>query len=275
MPELPLLLVSVTDADEAVIALAAGADILDVKRPEEGSLGAPFPEVLRAVVARRDADAGAARPGGVRVSVALGDAPDLPGTFALAAAGAVACGAEDVKVGLRGPGGETEAIEFLRAVAAGARSASEPAGGARGLPVAHPGRAGSVQGVSVPRLIAAAYADAGDLGALDPLLLPRVAARAGAQGCLIDTLRKDGHALFDHLSAGALAGFVAGCRAAGLLCGLAGSLGISHLPLLLELGPDIIGIRGAICDGGRRGRIDPERLRALRATLRRGVGLPR
>jgi uncharacterized protein (UPF0264 family) len=37
------LLVSVVDAGEARTAAAAGADIVDVKNPAEGSLGAPSP----------------------------------------------------------------------------------------------------------------------------------------------------------------------------------------------------------------------------------------
>ena len=44
------LLVSVVDADEVEAALAGGADIVDVKNPAEGSLGAPVPALLRAVL---------------------------------------------------------------------------------------------------------------------------------------------------------------------------------------------------------------------------------
>src|SRR2546426_12520445 len=51
-----------------------------------------------------------------RVSAALGDAPNLPGTFALAAAGAAACGVDYVKVGLRGLRGEDGSRDFLTAV---------------------------------------------------------------------------------------------------------------------------------------------------------------
>ena len=40
------LLVSVVDAAEARVAAAAGADIIDVKNPAEGSLGAPTPAVI-------------------------------------------------------------------------------------------------------------------------------------------------------------------------------------------------------------------------------------
>ena len=37
------LLVSVVDAAEARLAVAGGVDIVDVKNPAEGSLGAPAP----------------------------------------------------------------------------------------------------------------------------------------------------------------------------------------------------------------------------------------
>ena len=39
------LLVSVVSADEARRALAGGADIIDVKDPREGPLGAPSPRI--------------------------------------------------------------------------------------------------------------------------------------------------------------------------------------------------------------------------------------
>ncbi len=244
----PLLLASVVDAEEAALALRAGADVLDLKDPREGSLGACPPSVLRAVVGLRDAlprsrgtDPLARR---VRVSAALGDAPNLPGTFALAAAGAAACGVDYVKVGLRGVRNEDDSRVFVAAVAAAARDASP--------------------GVAV---IAAAYAEAAAIGSIDPLLLPGVAQAAGASGCLIDTALKDGRTLFDHLEAKAIARFITDCRRRGLLCGLAGSLGLLHVPRLLELGPDVLGVRGAICEGGRNGRLDPRRLRSFRAAL--------
>src|SRR5205807_7285446 len=87
------LLVSVISAEEARRALAGGADIIDVKDPREGALGAPSPRVLSEVVRV----VGAAGP----VSVALGDLPNLPHTAALAGHGAALCGAGYVKVRLR------------------------------------------------------------------------------------------------------------------------------------------------------------------------------
>ena len=86
------LLVSVVDAGEARAAAAAGADIVDVKNPAEGSLGAPSPAVIAAVRA--------AVPAELPVSAAIGDMPNLPGTAALAALGAARSGATFVKVGL-------------------------------------------------------------------------------------------------------------------------------------------------------------------------------
>src|SRR5215217_9198029 len=86
------LLVSVTDVASAAVAVAAGADIVDVKNPAEGALGAPSPRVIEGVRA--------AVPAEVPVSAAIGDMPNLPGTAALAALGAARSGATFVKVGL-------------------------------------------------------------------------------------------------------------------------------------------------------------------------------
>ncbi|MBI4168520.1 MAG: hypothetical protein HY510_01135, partial [Acidobacteria bacterium] len=199
----PLLLASVADAGEATVALEAGADVLDIKNPREGSLGACPPATVRAIVALRDARA---RP--VRVSAALGDAPDLPGTLALAAAGAAACGVDYLKVGLRGVRREDDAVRLLRAIVRAAREVAPGAG-----------------------VVAAAYADAAEIGSLPPGALPAVAARAGAAGCLVDTLRKDGRTLFDHLHREDLRRLVSDCRRRGLLCALAGSLSAAHLPI--------------------------------------------
>ena len=61
------LFVSVVDAGEARVAAEAGADIVDVKNPAEGSLGAPAPAVI--------ADVRAALPAELPVSAAIGDMP--------------------------------------------------------------------------------------------------------------------------------------------------------------------------------------------------------
>jgi uncharacterized protein (UPF0264 family) len=117
-------------------------------------------------------------------------------------------------------------------------------------------------------LIAVGYADATEIGALSWQLLPEVAHAARIKGCMIDTALKDGRRLFDHCSEPALAGWVAGCREAGLLCALAGSLNLADLPALHRLYPDVAGFRGAACRGDRvNGRVDAQLVTALRAGL--------
>jgi uncharacterized protein (UPF0264 family) len=227
------LLVSVVDADEAREAAAAGADIVDVKNPAEGSLGAPSPSVIAAVRG--------AVPTELPVSAAIGDMPDLPGTAALAALGAARSGATFVKVGLWGVSTEAGAVALLRAVRDGA--------------------AGAV-------VVAAAYADARRVAEapLAPELLPRVAHAAGVEVCLLDTAVKDGRGLLDWLSPDALGALVADAHAAGLEVALAGALRAEDLPVVRATGADIAGVRSAACGDGRRsGPLDPEKVRALRA----------
>jgi (5-formylfuran-3-yl)methyl phosphate synthase len=227
------LLVSVVDVDEAREAAAAGADIVDVKNPAEGSLGAPSPSVIagvRAVV-----------PAELPVSAAIGDMPDLPGTAALAALGAAGSGASFVKVGLWGVSTEADAVALLRAVQGGAADAV---------------------------VVAAAYADARRVAhaPLAPELLPRVAHAAGVGACLLDTAVKDGRGLLDWLSPDELSALVAEAHAAGLQVALAGALRAKDLPVVRAAGADIAGVRSAACGDGRRsGPLDAARVRALRA----------
>jgi hypothetical protein len=228
------LLISVVGEDEVGAAVAGHADIVDVKNPREGSLGANFPHVIRRV---RELT-----PAAVPVSVAIGDVPNLPGMAALAAAGAAGCGVQYIKVGLLGPRDHDEAFALLSAVCRAARD-EDPA----------------------VRVMATGYADARTTGSLPPLELPAVAAEAGVAGCMIDTAVKAGETLLTELGAAELERFVALCRKAGLLCALAGSLRASDMPRLRELAPDIVGFRGAACRGGRRdGRVDRDAVLRLK-----------
>ena len=238
-----LLLVSVVRADEVEAALLGGADIVDVKNPAEGSLGAPAPELLRAVRSRVASPA--------EVSAALGDAPHLPGTMALAAAGAAACGADYLKIGLLGSARPEQALDLLVAVR-------------RAAVAVHP-RA---------KLMAAAYADAARVGALPPRDLPAIAREAGFDGVMLDTAVKDGASTFTALGEDGVAAFLAAARALGLVTAVAGALGLADLERSGRLGADIVGVRGSACEGGRRGTVSAVRVRALRDALALGAGVP-
>jgi (5-formylfuran-3-yl)methyl phosphate synthase len=87
-----LLLASVTGPDEATVALAHGADIIDLKDASRGALGALDRDVLRATVA----DVGGRRP----VSAVTGDLPMEPDVIAAAVARTADTKVDYVKVGL-------------------------------------------------------------------------------------------------------------------------------------------------------------------------------
>jgi uncharacterized protein (UPF0264 family) len=232
------LLVSVVDADEARLAAGAGVDIVDVKNPSEGSLGAPRPDVITAVRTVVPAE--------VPVSAAIGDMPNLPGTAALAALGAAYAGAAYVKVGLWGTSSIGAAVDVLGAV----REAVE-------------GRAA---------VIAGAYADAERVAGrpLPPGDVVEAARRAGVAGCLLDTAVKDGRGLFDWLTPAALEELIEEGHAGGLEMALAGALREDSLSLVRATGADIAGVRSAACcDGRRTGALDAGRIERLRTECAR------
>jgi uncharacterized protein (UPF0264 family) len=218
------LMISVISTQEAFEALKAGVTFLDIKNPEEGALGAQSPGMIRAIKKTVA--------GNVAISTAIGDMPNLPGTAALAALGAAACGADYIKVGLHGQRTATEAIVLMRAVKE------------------------AVNGYKAS-VIAAGYADYQRFGALNPRSLPQVAKEADVQGCLIDTAIKDGNTLFDYLKTEELSALAEQAHAQGLLFGAAGALQERHLPILREAGVDVAGLRTAVCrDHQRHGSLD-------------------
>jgi uncharacterized protein (UPF0264 family) len=226
------LMISVLSAEEAREAMQGGAEILDIKNPAEGSLGAHYPRVIREIKGLAS--------GSVEVSAAIGDMPNLPGTAALAALGAATCGVDYIKVGLRGPRDEMEAVALLREVRL------------------------AVQG-SGASVIAAGYADFQRARTLNPECLPRLSALAGVKGCLLDTAIKDGQTLFDFFKPEALRPLAEQAQAAGLLFGLAGALNERDLYVVRGLEVDVVGIRTAACRNNQRsGPLDASRVRHLR-----------
>jgi uncharacterized protein (UPF0264 family) len=231
------LLVSVVDEEEAREAVAGGADIIDVKNPHEGALGAQPPAVVRAV---RDAV-----PADIPVSVALGDLPEFPGTAALAALGAAMLGVQYVKVGLAASHTVEGATALLRAVARAVRGCTDAV-----------------------RVVAVGFADGPLHGLLDAAGLVDAAVRAEVVGCMLDTLdKRAASGLLEVLPEDTVRRFVARARTAGLEVGLAGSLRAADLPRLAALGADVVGVRGAACDGGRTGRVRRGRVADLKRTL--------
>ncbi|MBW9221662.1 (5-formylfuran-3-yl)methyl phosphate synthase [Methanothermococcus sp. SCGC AD-155-C09] len=229
-----ILLISPKDIDEVKEAIDGGADIIDVKNPLEGSLGANFPWVIR--------ETREITPKDKLVSATVGDVPYKPGTVSLAALGAAVSGADYIKVGLYGTSCYNEAVELMDKVVK------------------------TVKEVDKNKIVVAAgYADAHRVGAVDPLIIPKIARDSGCDVAMLDTALKDGKTLFDHLNKKLLSEFIEETHSYGLKCALAGSIKKEEIPILKEIGCDIVGIRGAACTKGDRdnGRIKKELVREL------------
>jgi uncharacterized protein (UPF0264 family) len=238
------LLVSVSDGIEAAEALNGGADIVDAKDPSAGPLGAVSPEGfdrIRRVV-------GDARP----VTAALGDAHDCRDIEA--SARDYACrGAWLVKVGLAGIGSAARAFNLFEAAVRG---------------VSQSARDDRAQDL-VPGVIAVAYADASLAASVPPDRLIAPAARAGARGILLDTFDKSGPGLRELMTIALLEAWVRSAKAEGLLVALAGRLSANDLPWVGAAGADVVGVRGAACEGGRAGRVTSTHVRRLRSLCER------
>ncbi len=206
---------------EALEAIAGGADIIDVKNPIEGALGANYPWVIKQIKE--------VTPKNLKVSCTLGEVGNLPGSVALAALGAASLGVDYIKVGLYGIKTPEEAIFLLQTVKRAAKECNPKI-----------------------KIAIAGYADAEKIGAINPLLIPEIAHQAKADVAMIDTSVKDGKNLFDHLTKEQLKKFVDSAHCLGLEAALAGSLRKQDLPIVYSLGADIAGLRGAACTNSNR-----------------------
>lgn len=236
------LLISVVNKAEALDSINGGADILDVKNPKEGSLGANFPRVIRQVKE--------VTPKNLELSATLGDLPNLPGTASLAALGAAVSGVNYVKAGLFGVKTSEEATTLMSEVV---RAVKEYDSGLK--------------------TIASGYADFRTVGCVSPLELPIVAHMAGADGVLVDVKVKDGKSnLFSFLTDEDLKEFVDIAHDYALLAALAGSLDTQDIPRVHRLGADIIGVRGAVCTKKDRvsGKLEQEKVAAFVEAISKG-----
>lgn len=236
------LLVSVRSAEEIEAALSGGAEIIDVKEPALGALGAAAREVVAA--------AADVVPSAVPLSVALGDPKTETEVEAIVRRLMPTRSAGEVilKMGFAGSETDLHAERLLAVAVASAREAGPAA------------------------IVAVAYADWERARAPSPETLVRLAAKAGATGVLLDTFEKDGRDLFDVMSLETLRRWIAEARSAEIRVAVAGSLGVEGIARLSGVWPDIVGVRGAACEGGRMGRVSETRVRALRAAVEMIVG---
>ncbi|RCS56022.1 hypothetical protein DTL42_01145 [Bremerella cremea] len=214
------LLVSVRDAVEAEIVCRYPIDRLDLKEPRWGSLGATSPDIWQTVVSQWHAQIG--------VSIALGELSDSPDPTA------VPHQTESIKVGLAGCSGLPDWPERLRMLYATAPK-------------------------SVSR-VAVFYAD--QQLARCPLFedLLEVAADLQCATILVDTFGKTSGSVFGHLTETQLIQMRRAAHTIDCQFALAGSLQQHDLPIIKNVRPDIVAVRGAVCHHDRSGHICERRL---------------
>lgn len=229
------LLVSVRDAAEAAIALAAGVDLLDLKEPRAGALGAVPADVVREVT-----QLVAAR---VPLSVAGGELLDWSANSARRFSCDTLSGVSFAKVGLAGCAVRAEWPELWRQFA----SALPP----------------DTQAVAV------AYVDAAHAAAPPIESVLEITAPLGAKALLLDTWGKSHGGLLEHVPLPQLAEILTAAKRRNLLTVLGGSLTAATIEKLLPLAPDVIAVRGAACEFQREGNVDRVKICGLVELLRR------
>ncbi len=229
----PRFLASVRDRHEARLAAALGADVIDLKEPRHGALGAVARDEQRAILAAL----GEQRP---VVSATVGDLPLDAAPLAAAIRATAATGVDIVKFGV-----------FTRGEAA--------AVGLRAL-----GRALRDEATALVAVLPAdRLSGIGEI--LD--LVRRAMGDCDVAGVMLDTAAKASGSLPELLASEDLARFVAEAHTAGRFAGLAGSLRVEHIEALAEAGADLLGFRGALCAGDRSAALDPAAFRAVRERL--------
>lgn len=238
MEQMTRLLVSVRNRAEAQIALEQGVDLIDIKEPTLGSLGAAEMDVIAEIVRVVDRR--------VPLSAALGELVDAPldvGEMQKLA------GLSFVKWGLAGcthihdwPGILERAVSLI--------------------PL----------GVSP---VAVVYADWRRAASPSPAAVLGHTRHVGCRAALVDTWRKNGDDLFAHWSDRELSQFVNKVQQAGMLAVIGGSLTRETLSRAVEAQPDFVAVRAAACTGSRVDQIDAGRIRELLSVVRSAGSMSR
>jgi len=216
------LLVTVINKKECRRIIKSGCDILDIKNPGEGSLGAAFPWTTKEIKE--------SIPRNTRISIAIGDIFNLPGTISLAVWGALAFSPDYIKVGLKGIKNKREAKYLLEKLVKTVKSSRSPS----------------------TKIVAAGYADYKKIGSICPLHIPDIASKSGVKVVMIDTFIKNGRSILDIMPISEITRFVDKCHKNKLTAAIAGSLALKHVAEVKKTGVDFIGVRGAVCSGNKR-----------------------
>lgn len=220
------MLASVSNLEEAIRILPCGVDIIDIKDPARGALGAVDPGILRIIVKSIDSR--------VITSATIGDLPMQAPVIAAGIDKVLNSGADIVKIGIFSSGIPADVMHLIRARAK--------------------------EGC---RLVLVFFADL-----YTPVNNFQLLSDLGVYGVMLDTADKTNGTLRTILNQNELESFIHTAQAAGLMTGLAGSLQQRDIRPLLEIHPDYLGFRSALCIRHQRKlHIDLNAVYAIRSMI--------
>lgn len=235
------LLVSVKNVLECMNAIEGNADIIDIKNPEEGSLGACTPKTIREIVK-------ISHNFNLPCSAAIGDVQYM-GNASLAALGAAMCGVDYIKVGLKTENTKIAGL-IMKEVVKEVRKYK------------------NLNGEDI-KVVAVGFADWQRANTFPIEELYDIGLTSNCDVLMIDTSIKDGKNLFNFLKEKEISNFAKTAHAMGFEVGVAGSLRSKEISILKNIREiDVIGVRGAACKNfDRKEEIDKDKVKALKEIL--------
>lgn len=220
------LLVSVRNASEASLVSRHSVSVVDVKEPNLGSLGCVSEAVL--------AEIAASVPPATCLSVALGELSNLNVEFL---SEPLLKRFSFAKIGL------ANALAMPKWKATWANAMSR-------LPV------------DVNR-VAVAYLDHASCGAPDITQVVNAAIEFKCHAVLMDTYRKNNGNLFAQMPPSQIKKHIDRIQSNSMLAVVAGSIDNQSLSHVLQLAPDLVGVRGALCKTSRTDEICANKLKSF------------
>ena len=225
------LLISVTSIEEASFALENGADIIDLKDPSTGALGALPIDQIKLIVSFVHNKKGVSKK---ITSATIGDLPMQPKLLLEHVLNLTATDVDIIKIGFF----ETDQYQLcLDALAT------------------------LTQGGT--KLVAVLFAE----NSYPEHLIESIKA-AGFMGVMMDTAKKNGLTLLDYYSLQQRMAFAQKVLSCHLQFGLAGSLKLEHVAMIKALNPTYIGFRGGVCNNHQReSSLDVSKIQAIRKII--------
>lgn len=221
------MLASVNSLEEAALILTTKVNIIDLKQPEQGALGALSIATVKEIVRKVNQQ----KP----ISATVGDLPMQAELVYDAVRSMTETGVDYIKIGFF-PGGDwQQTISRLSKI--------------------------SQQG---HKLIAVLFADTHpDINTI------KLLQQAGFSGVMLDTMNKANGSLSEVMNCNKISEFVHQAKSAQLLCGLAGSLKHQDIAVLLNMKPDYLGFRGALCQKNiRTAKLDLNSINSILASFK-------